>query len=184
EIIESQLPKFDLTNNEKNTDLYIHRFIKSRYGTDRTLLLLHGTGGDENDLIPIAKHIDSTANILSLRGDVNENGTLRFFKRFAFGIFDERDLIERANKLTKFIKFAAKKYNINLEKLTIIGFSNGANFASAAIFLDSSIFKNAILFRAMVPYFRNNLADLSDKNIFMLAGKFDRFVTTDNTEQL
>ncbi len=164
------------------SNLYEHKFING--SSNNTLVLLHGTGGNEDDLIPIAKQIDKRANILTIRGDVSEDGTLRFFKRFAFGIFDQQDIIERSHKMVNFLKEACSKYKFSLLKTTAIGFSNGANLIASVFFNNSDVLENAILFRVMIPYFYKEAPKLPGKRILMLAGKFDRFVTKDNTEQL
>src|SRR3954470_12810679 len=100
-----------------------------------TLLLLHGTGGNEDDLIPIGQMLTSSASLLSLRGKVLENGMPRFFKRLAEGVFDIEDLIRRANELADFIALAAAKYGFEQEQLTALGYSNGANIAAAVLLL-------------------------------------------------
>src|ERR1700719_644111 len=98
---------------------------------DRTLLLLHGTGGNENDLLPLGRAIDPDAALLSPRGKVLENGAPRFFRRLAEGVFDEKDAVARAHELAQFITAAAEAYKIDLNNLVAVGYSNGANVAAA-----------------------------------------------------
>src|ERR1700757_1463087 len=93
---------------------FIHRFIPASNGQkNRVLLLLHGTGGDENDMIPNGRDLDPAPALLSLRGNVLENGMPRFFRRLAEGVFDEADVIRRANELADFIVLAAKRYEFD-----------------------------------------------------------------------
>ena len=112
---------------------FIHRFIPGR--SARTLLLLHGTGGDENDLLPLGADLDPEAALLSPRGQVLENGSARFFRRLAEGVFDEEDLIRRAHELADFIAEAAQQYDFDPQKMIAVGYSNGANIASAMLLL-------------------------------------------------
>src|SRR4051812_48475324 len=113
---------------------FVHRFDAGK--TNRTLLLLHGTGGDENDLIGLGRAIDPGAAILSPRGKVLEDGAPRFFRRLAEAVFDEADVVERAHELADFIKGAVQTYDIRPEQLVAIGYSNGANIAAAMMLLD------------------------------------------------
>src|SRR4030095_9962012 len=124
---------------------FIYLFIP---GTgDRTLLLLHGTGGNEADLLPLGFAICPDASLLSPRGKVLENGAPRFFRRLAEGVFDEEDVIERANELAEFISSAARKYNFDLNALIMVGYSNGANIASDMLLLGALKARGATLFR-------------------------------------
>ncbi len=128
---------------------FTYRFIPGT--VDRTLLLLHGTGGNENDLLPLGRSIDPDASLLSPRGKVSENGAPRFFRRLAEGVFDEKDVVARAHELANFVSAAAKKHGFDLNTLVAIGYSNGANIASAMMLLGLLKFRGAILFRPMVP---------------------------------
>src|ERR1700730_1941221 len=122
---------------------FIYRFVP---GTgDRTLLLLHGTGGNENDLLPLGRAIDDGASLLSPRGKVLENGAPRFFRRLAEGVFDEKDVVARAHELADFVASAATHYNIDREKLIAVGYSNGANIGAAMMLLGAAQFSQAIL---------------------------------------
>src|SRR5437868_13185292 len=125
---------------------FSYRFIPGP--GDRTLLLLHGTGGNENDMIPLGRSIDRDASLLSPRGKVLENGAPRFFRRLAEGVFDEADVIARARELGAFVEAAAGRYGIDEKELTAIGYSNGANIAAAMILLGAASFPQAILLRA------------------------------------
>jgi phospholipase/carboxylesterase len=158
-----------------------HLFEK---GHGNTFLLLHGTGGDENDLIPLAKHIDEKASILSVRGTVLENGMPRFFKRLREGVFDEEDLIIRTKELKDFMDQAASKYHFNRDQVIALGYSNGANIASSLLFHYPNVLKAAILHHPMVPIRGLQLPDLSQTPIFIGAGKNDPICPVDETMEL
>src|SRR5690554_5332965 len=111
-----------------------HIFNKGRAPERPTLLLLHGTGGNEFDLQPLAERIDPEANVLSVRGNVLENGMPRFFRRLAEGVFDEEDLIFRTKELNDFLDEAAERYEFNRNEIIAIGYSNGANIAASLLF--------------------------------------------------
>src|SRR5215212_8554237 len=122
---------------------FIHQFIPAEGGrSNRTLLLLHGTGGNEHDMLPIGRDLDPGAALLSLRGNVLENGMPRFFRRLAEGVFDEEDVIRRANELADFISSAAAKYGFDPSQLTAVGYSNGANIAAAVLLLRPGTLKS------------------------------------------
>lgn len=147
-----------------------------KQGTDSTkpvLLLLHGTGGNEQDLLPLANIVDKEASVLSVRGNVLENGMPRFFRRLAEGIFDEEDLIFRTNELNAFLDEAAAKYGFNRENIIAIGYSNGANIAASLLFHFDNAIKGAVLHHPMVPRRGIKLPDLSGKHVFITAGKND-----------
>ena len=116
-----------------------------------TLLVLHGTGGDEHDLLPLGRAIAPGATLLSPRGKVLEHGKPRFFRRLAEGVFDVDDLKRRAAELGDFVGAAAAPYGFDTSRLTAVGFSNGANIASALLLLRPEVLSRAVLFRAMVP---------------------------------
>ena len=132
---------------------FIHRFIPAPAGTgpSRTLLMLHGTGGNENDLLGLGHSVDPRAAILSPRGQVLEKGAPRFFRRLAEGVFDEADVVGRSHELAGFIGEAVRHYEIDPAQLVAVGYSNGANIAAAMVLLGLAEFPKAIFFRAMVP---------------------------------
>ncbi|MEH7356612.1 alpha/beta hydrolase [Neobacillus drentensis] len=150
-----------------------HIFNKGKDSTKPTLLLLHGTGGNELDLLPLAGRIDDEANILSVRGNVLENGMPRFFRRLAEGVFDEEDLIFRTKELNEFLDEAAEKYDFNRDNIFAIGYSNGANIAASLLFHYQNALKGAILHHPMVPRKGIDLPDLSGKSVFIAAGTND-----------
>src|SRR5690625_1241057 len=127
-----------------------HLYINSNQSEAITLLLLHGTGGTERDLLPLADIIAPDANVLAVRGNVLENGMPRFFKRLAEGVFDEADLIQRTKDLNDFLDDAAEEYNFNREKIVAIGYSNGANIAASLLFHFRDALSGAVLLHPMV----------------------------------
>ena len=164
---------------------FIHRFIPAPNGQGkRVLLLLHGTGGDENDMIPIGRDLDPDAALLSLRGNVLENGMPRFFRRLAEGVFDEEDVVRRANELADFISSAAQKYDFRPDQLTAVGYSNGANIAAAVLLLRPGTITSAVLFRAMVPLTPASEPDLHGARILICSGRRDPIIPMENAERL
>ncbi len=149
-----------------------------------TLLLLHGTGGNEDDLIQVGQMISPSASLLSPRGKVLENGMPRFFKRLAEGVFDMEDLKYRTRELADFVKEASNIYSFDLNKTIAVGFSNGANIAASLLLSYPETLMGAILFRAMVPFIPNSPIDLSDKNVLLSAGIFDPIVSKSQTQSL
>jgi predicted esterase len=141
-------------------------------------LLLHGTGGNEDDLVELGQAIDPDAALLSPRGKVLENGAPRFFRRLAEGVFDEADVIRRAGELSTFVKSATAAYNIEPDHLIAVGYSNGANIAAAMVLLGLTDFSRAILFRPMVPLSHlESSPDLSAVKVLLSAAKFDPIAT-------
>lgn len=161
---------------------FTHRFIAGT--STRTLLLLHGTGGDENDLIPLATRLDPAAQILSPLGNVREHGAPRFFRRLAAGVFDLDDLRLRTHELADFVQAAALAYEFDAAQVTAVGFSNGANIAAAMLLLRPASLARAVLFRAMVPLTPDAPPELNGKSVFLAAGRADPMVPPDDTERL
>ncbi len=149
-----------------------------------TLLLLHGTGGNEDDLIQVGQMISPSASLLSPRGKVLENGMPRFFKRLSEGVFDLEDLKFRTRELADFVKEVSSIYSFDLNKIIAVGFSNGANIAASLLLSYPGSLKGAILFRAMVPFIPNSPLDLSDKKVLLSAGVFDPIVSERQTQSL
>lgn len=162
---------------------FVHRFIPGDED-GATLLVLHGTGGNENDLIPLGRELAPGAAILSPRGQISENGAPRFFRRLAEGVFDMEDLIFRTHELAEFVDKAAEEYGFDQEKLVATGYSNGANIAASLILLHPGLLKAAVLFRSMVPLEPEVTPDLSGVPVFMAAGTRDSLIPPDNTEHL
>ncbi|TDL34879.1 alpha/beta hydrolase [Jeotgalibacillus sp. S-D1] len=148
------------------------------------LLLLHGTGGTEQDLLPLADLIDPEASVLSVRGNVSENGMPRFFKRLAEGIFDLEDLAVRTEELYDFIGQAADKYGFDRNNVLAIGYSNGANIAGSLLFHYENALKGAILHHPMVPLRDKKLPDLTNVPVFITAGINDPICPPEETNEL
>jgi phospholipase/carboxylesterase len=164
---------------------FTHRFVPApERSTPRTLLLLHGTGGNENDMLPLGRQLDPTAALLSPRGNVLENGMPRFFRRLAEGVFDEEDVIRRAHELAEFVGAAAARYEFDLKQVTAVGYSNGANIAAAVLLLQPEVLAGAILFRAMVPLVPTVLPDLARRRVLLSSGERDPIVPVENAERL
>jgi predicted esterase len=177
--------------SEKTQLGFIHKFIPSNKKERLegrvmvpTFLLLHGTGGNEEDLIPIGHEIASEAAILSPRGKVLEDGMPRFFRRLAEGVFDIEDLKFRTNELADFVKAASTAYGFDMQHIIAVGYSNGANIASSMLLLRPEILSAAILFRAMVPLVPEVLPNLTYKRIFMSSGLHDPIVPKREVESL
>src|SRR3954471_5740183 len=161
---------------------FVHRYVPGR--TARTLLLLHGTGGNETDLLSLGADLDPSAALLSPRGKVLENGMPRFFRRLAEGVFDEEDVIRRAGELADFTLAAAKEYEFDPQSVTAVGYSNGANIAAAILLLRPEVFSRAILFRAMVPLTPARLPNLANLRALISSGKRDPIIPMENAERL
>jgi predicted esterase len=169
---------------------FTHIFINPKSSNNNdvtkklTLVLFHGTGGNEEDLIFLGKEIEPTAAILSPRGKVLENGMPRFFRRLAEGVFDIEDLKFRTYELADFIQKCSLHYKFDLNQTMAVGFSNGANIAASMLLLRPDLLQGAILFRAMVPLIPNPLPSLSSKKILLAAGLSDPIVSRTETDNL
>ncbi|GAB1488199.1 alpha/beta hydrolase [Opitutaceae bacterium] len=153
-------------------------------GTDPSappLLLLHGTGGDENDLVPLAQRLSPGSALLSPRGDVLENGAPRFFRRFAEGVFDLDDVRKRTHALADFIAAAGRQYGFDPRRLTAIGFSNGANIATSLLLLRPEVLGDAVLLRAMVVLDQPAAAgSLTGRRVLLANGRQDPIVPSNH----
>ncbi|CEG29704.1 alpha/beta hydrolase [Bacillus sp. B-jedd] len=161
-----------------------HIFLNGKNGSDTVLLLLHGTGGTEQDLLPLAERIDPVAAVLSVRGNVLEHGMPRFFRRLAEGVFDEEDLVFRTRELHDFLDEAAVKYNFNRDSIVAVGYSNGANIAASLLFHFGKTLKGAVLHHPMVPRRGIDLPALAGLPIFIGAGKNDPICPAVQSEEL
>ena len=164
---------------------FIHRFVpaKSRH-PERRLIVLHGTGGDENDLIGIGQAVAPGAAILSPRGNVLEKGAPRFFKRLAEGVFDPKEVRSRGEELARFIRAAISSYQLDASRIRALGYSNGANIASTVMFIEPGLLQSAVLFRPMVVYEPEEQHDLSGSAVFISAGRMDPIVPVTSVERL
>jgi phospholipase/carboxylesterase len=164
---------------------FIHRFLPAEDSANGdTLVVLHGTGGDENDLIGIGQAIAPGAAILSPRGNVLENGAPRFFRRLAEGVFDPKEVRSRAEELARFIRAAVITYRLDHTRVFALGYSNGANIASTVMFVEPGILQGAILFRPMLVYEPTEKKDLSGAAVFISAGRMDPIAPTASVERL
>ena len=161
-----------------------HLFYSGKDPSRPVFLLLHGTGGSEYDLLPIAKQLDEQAGILSVRGQEEENGMSRFFKRVSEGIFDEENLLFRTEELYTFLDEASRKYQFDRTNIIAVGYSNGANIAGNLFFHYQNALKGAVLFHPMVPRRNVELPDLKGKNIFIGAGANDPLCPPEETLEL
>ena len=164
---------------------FIHRFVPAEDSSSgETLLVLHGTGGDENDLIGIGQAIAPGAAIVSPRGNVLENGAPRFFKRLAEGVFDPKEVRSRAEELARFIRGAVITYRLDPTRVFALGYSNGANIASTVMLVEPGILQGAILFRPMLVYEPSEKSDLTGSAVFISAGRMDPIVPAASVERL
>ena len=163
---------------------FIHRYVPAAGGDPNTLLLLHGTGGDENDLLPIGRMLHARCALLSPRGKVLEYGMPRFFRRLAEGVFDQEDLVNRTHELASFVEEAAEQYGLDASKIWAVGFSNGANIAASLLLLHPGLLAGAVLLRAMVPFEPEVMPDLAGTPVYLAAGRSDTMIPPENTEKL
>lgn len=157
---------------------------KSQNKDQPTLLLLHGTGGTETDLLPVAEKIQHTASMLGVRGKVDENGMSRFFRRFPNGELDEKDMIFRTEELNEFLNTAAVDYSFNRDNVIALGYSNGANIAGSLLFHYPDAVKGAILFHPVVPRRGTGLPNLAKVPVFISAGATDPYVSPKEAVEL
>jgi phospholipase/carboxylesterase/glyoxalase family protein len=175
------------TEQQKSQEIggFTHRFSPAQDNTiDVTLLLLHGTGGDENDLIDLGRMLLPGAALLSPRGQILENGMPRFFRRLAEGVFDLPDLHQKTNQLADFIKTASGIYGFNPQRIVAVGFSNGANIAASLLLQRPEVLAGAALLHPMVPFEPEQIPDLTGRPVFIGAGRRDPIVPTSNTQRL
>jgi len=163
---------------------FIHVYKPATEPGGPVLLMLHGTGGNEHDLVPLADVLLPGAGVLSPRGQVLEHGMPRFFRRLAEGVFDIDDLKRRSQELADFIVSAAAKYEFATSDLTAVGFSNGANMAASLLLLRPEALGGAVLFRAMVPLIPDALPKLPATPVLLSNGRSDPLVSAEETERL
>lgn len=160
---------------------YVHRWIP---GSEQVALLLHGTGGNEDDLLPLASMLLPGASVLSLRGNVLEGTMPRFFRRLAEGVFDEEDLAFRTMQLAAFLRAAAEAYNFDLVNVVAIGFSNGANIAANVLLHHPGLIRRSVLFRAMLPSETTPPRGGDGARVYLGAGRRDPIVPAASVERL
>jgi phospholipase/carboxylesterase/glyoxalase family protein len=163
---------------------FVHRFVAGGSADAPTLLLLHGTGGTEDDLLNLGRMLIPDAALLSPRGRVLENGMPRFFRRLAEGVFDQEDLHRRTHELAAFVQAASAEYHFDPMRVVAVGYSNGANIAASLFLLHPETLSAGILLRPMIPFVPEQRPDLSRKTIFISAGRTDPLIPQAQTEQL
>jgi predicted esterase len=164
---------------------FIHRFVPAEdSASGETLIVLHGTGGDEDDLIGIGQTVAPGSAILSPRGNVLENGASRFFRRLAEGVFDPKEVRSRAEELARFIRAAIVRYGLDTTRIYALGYSNGANVASTVMFIEPRLIQGAILFRPMLVFEPEEQNDLSGASVLVSAGRMDPIVPASSVERL
>jgi len=164
---------------------FVHRWVPGEAGTALpTLLLLHGTGGNESDLLSLGSLLWPGVSVLSPRGNVSENGAARFFRRLAEGVFDIDDLIARTHELADFVGAASGQYGFDAGNVIAVGYSNGANIASSMLLLRPGTLAAAVLLRPMVPLEPDNPPDLTGMPVYLGAGQLDPIVPIDNVTRL
>lgn len=161
---------------------FVHRFEKGSAAEAPPVLLLHGTGGDENDLIELGHVVAPGSALLSPRGKVLEGGMPRFFRRLAEGVFDEADVKKRADELADFVASARERYNI--EAPVALGFSNGANIAAAMLLQRPEVLSGAVLLRAMVPFSEPPRTSLRGTPVLIVSGSQDPIAPVANAARL
>lgn len=167
---------------------FVHRYIpplaEAELAGGTTLLLLHGSGGDEEDLIPLGRELLPGAAILSPRGKVRERGMPRFFRRVAEGVFDQKDLATRTAELADFIAAATKTYELRPDGIVAVGFSNGANIAASILLRRPGLLRGAVLLSPVIPFEMDALPDLRGTPVFIGAGRSDGIAPFARAERL
>ncbi len=163
---------------------YVFRLPENDRDSGTTIVAMHGTGGDEHDLVDLVRSVSPAAAVLSPRGKVSENGMARYFRRLADGVLDEADVVRRAHELADFITATANRYGRDPQRLTALGYSNGANMAAAILLLRPEIFERAILLRPMMPLSQTSPPDLNGKEILILKGGRDNVIPLASTDRL
>lgn len=165
---------------------FVHVHIPPSEGANdtRTVLLLHGTGGNERDLLDIGAAVAPGARLLGVRGQVLESGMPRFFRRLAEGVFDEADIVRRSADLAGFIPVAAAHYGFDAQQVVALGYSNGANIAAAMLLLHPGVLSAAVLFRSMVPLAPHTVPMLAGAPVLIVEGESDPIVPRENAERL
>jgi phospholipase/carboxylesterase len=169
---------------KSGTGSHVHRWEPPTAPVGATLLLLHGTGGDESDLLPLGRRMLPGAGLLGVRGNVSEHGAPRFFRRLAEGVFDMDDLHRRTAELGDFIDAAATEYGFDRERVYAVGFSNGANVAASLLLSRPEALAGGILLRAMVPFEPNPVPRLEGRSVLMAEGRFDPMIPVPLAERL
>ncbi|MEP6618182.1 MAG: alpha/beta hydrolase [bacterium] len=165
-------------------DLHTHRWEPAAQSGLPAILLLHGTGGDESDLLPLGRSLAPGSALLSVRGNVLEHGAPRFFRRLAEGIFDMQDLHRRTTELGDFLEAASAAYGFDASTLFAVGYSNGANVAASLLLARPAALAGGVLYRAMVPFEPESTPVLAGKRVLLSAGRLDQMIPAAGTERL
>lgn len=163
---------------------FIHRFRPAAPGIRDTLLVLHGTGGNEDDLVGIAQTVAPGAAVISPRGKVLEAGAPRFFRRLAEGVFDPAEVRAGGEELAEFIRAAAIRYELDAGRIFALGYSNGANIASTVMLIDPVVIRAAVLLRPMLVIEPEEESDLTGKAVLLSSGRVDPIVPVESVEKL
>lgn len=163
---------------------FVHRFRSGAPGSPDTLVVLHGTGGNENDLLGLAQTVAPGAAVISPRGKVLEAGAPRFFRRLAEGVFDPAEVRASGEELAEFIRAAVTRYELDPNRVFALGYSNGANIASTVMLIEPVLIRAAVLIRPMLVFEPEEKADLTGKAALISAGRVDPIVPTVNVEKL
>ena len=155
--------------------MYEYIYNEGKSG-EPVFILLHGTGADERNLLPVAEVLNTEATVLSIRGNVSENGLNRYFKRHGEGQYDVEDLMKRGQELNQFIEEKAEEYGFALEDAIYVGFSNGSNIAINMMLLDDSKVNKGMLFAPMYPIDTEEVKDLPDTKVYLSMGENDPIV--------
>ncbi len=169
-----------MTTNERVGDIHVFE----AGSTGDTLLVLHGTGADERDLLPLGRQLAPGANLLSPRGPVLEGGMPRFFRRFAIDRFDEDDIRRRSAELVSFLDHAAERYGFDRARVTVLGYSNGANLAAAALLLHGAVVHRAVLWRPVFPLAPESAPELAGAEVLIASGRQDPYAAVSKVEAL
>lgn len=167
-----------------STETFSHQYVPATQTDAPTLLLLHGTGGNEHSLLDIGRYLAPSAALLGVRGNVLERGMPRFFRRLAEGVFDMDDLILRTHELADFVPEAAAKYGFDPASLIAVGYSNGANIAASTLLLHPGLLPRAVLLRSMLPLEPEMPPDLTGTRALLLAGTRDSMIPNASVERL
>lgn len=154
---------------------FIHHLHQPDTADGSALVLLHGTGGNEQDLMPLAARVAPNATLLGVRGRSNEEGIARWFRRLAMARFDQKHIRNEADAFTSFMKTATARHSLDPARMTFLGYSNGANFIAALLALHHKLVPRAILLRPMQPLEAPPRVDLSACHVLMLAGTTDPY---------
>jgi predicted esterase len=173
-----------MTTGNAETGGFVHRFAPGTAGEGTTLLLLHGTGGDEDDLLGLGRAVAPGAALLSPRGRVLENGMPRFFRRLAEGVFDEADLVARTHELADFVTASAARHGFDPGRVVALGYSNGANIAAATLLLRPEVLAGAVLLRPTLPLEPPGPPDLRGRRVLAMSGRRDPFAPAARRDRL